>query len=255
MDNIRNSLKEMLASLIESRLKNTYMEEGFKGRDLDAIIEPLRKSGQFIREAEDMLVQLENEMLVTPTSRVFTNLRENNQELRELILEYKESLESKMGTIHTDLVSFKDNYSVDSIQRLSFEINNLELRIKNIENLGSEIEKMAQKKSSFSIWLFVGVNFLGLCLWLGLITLYKWEILEPASYIFGISILLFSNIIFALTGHRVTPEHIKNKIYAKHERHLRHLHQCNMDECEMVKEQVKKKQEKLDYFINNRRST
>ncbi len=232
----------MLVRLLESELANHYRSERFESNQIDKIIATERNKNKFQNEAEDLLNSLDKSFFQDSINSVFAELKADNQEFKNLLTEKRILLEGLRNKFDCDFHDFIKLYHSIIVHDSMFQIESLQLELNVLNKQKVEIERIAEKKASFLIWVLASFNFLGILIWAIIIFIFSnWNAVEPVTWLLGLSILFVSNFMYAMLGDRITPEKLKNRRFEMFKHKLYAIYKFDSGKCELLSEEIKKK--------------
>ncbi|MDW3190961.1 MAG: hypothetical protein R8G66_01315 [Cytophagales bacterium] len=223
--NRRDTIKELLAIHLKNELVSYYEEKGFESSAIGQIINREKRNKTFINESEKLVADFEKEVISNELESLLTKIQSENKslydkismELGDLKYERDDDLSDKILNLQTIL-------NRTNLNSLISEISALKLEQSLLKGLKVELDRLAIRKASkYSVIYFV-LNLLAISSWIILINVYTWDLVEPFTWIYGLTIVFIVNFSYNIWGYKLAPdqmirnrmEKIKNSLYQRH---------------------------------------
>jgi hypothetical protein len=245
----RDKIKRMLAIHLKNELVQVYKNNGFVDTEIDLIVQRENRTKSFVHKAEELIYQFEKDTVNEKLEAVAAEIKATNvQYLATITNSIAESSSSKHSVLD-ELAFFRSIVQSANLNMIVNDLSALQLEQDILKNMEGELNRIAREKASKYSYAFVIASFISIATWGILIKSFKWDYLEPITLIFGLVLVLLSNLTYAIWGSKLTPEDVRLKRFEKYKKNLYDLYKFSPDQLTLL--QAKIETNKTNHRIYN----
>lgn len=248
----RENIKQLLINSFEHELDMHYRQMNrFSDSDIQLILDRTRKGGSLAEKAEKLIADFEKEFIQVEIGQLSKDIQKSTNTVLNSILKRIDNEGESKTSLLQEVLMIKKIINSTNLNSIVDDISNYELEHILLTKLEKELNLLAEEKASKYRFAYPVLSLCAIIIWAFLIKIFTWDIIEPFTWMAGLTIVFIANLSFVIWGKKMTPENIlKNRIEQNRDR-LYDLYSYSPQKRELLKNKIKIQRENHKIHSNN----